>query len=493
GGPHNSASNHADDQPVRRRQVARGVRCFRHLECRCRIQLRRARPPCAAAPRAGSGGDHQLRRPQLPLAPRTGACRGQLRQGPGDPRAAWPDRDRPCPLLHHRLLGPPQRPALVRGTGRGRVRDRAQRQPVERNQAAADAQSPRIHLPVDQRHGSDHPPRRHFASYELARPDRGCAGTGGGRLFASHADRTRPGRVPRSARHPSAGHGSPGSLDHLRLRERRPGRDRRALRARGRAGRDDRGQRRWAAQLPAVRFRPAAAVHLRACLLQPAGQRGRRHLRVRKPQEHRRGACARSSRRGRHRGARARQRRARGDRLRPSVGPAVRTRHHPLALCRTHLHPAEPGGAAPGREAQAQRQQRADQGEAHRADRRLDRPRHHQRKDRTDDARRGRQGSPHAHRLAADPAQLLLRRRYAGARQAARRADGCGGHGQVHQRGQPGVHFDRWPLQGARRQPQRPVAPALRCLLHRRLPHPAHGPDREEGGRERPGAGGEPL
>jgi hypothetical protein len=52
---------------------------------------------------------------------------------------------------------------------------------------------------------------------------------------------------------------------------------------------------------------------------------------------------------------------------------------------------------------------------------------HHQRQDRADDARCWRAGGAHAHRFAADPAQLLLRRRHAGAGQAARGPDGCGG------------------------------------------------------------------
>ncbi len=35
---------------------------------------------------------------------------------------------------------------------------------------------------------------------------------------------------------------------------------------------------------------------------------------------------------------------------------SVRARHHPLALCRPHLHPAEPGSPPPRRQAEAQRQ-----------------------------------------------------------------------------------------------------------------------------------------
>ena len=39
-----------------------------------------------------------------------------------------------------------------------------------------------------------------------------------------------------------------------------------------------------------------------------------------------------------------------------ACGHSVRARHHPLALCRADLHPAEPGSAPPRRQAEAQRQ-----------------------------------------------------------------------------------------------------------------------------------------
>jgi amidophosphoribosyltransferase len=52
----------------------------------------------------------------------------------------------------------------------------------------------------------------------------------------------------------------------------------------------------------------------------------------------------------------------RRDRLRATERHPVRTRHHPLALCRAYLHPAGRPNPAIGSEAQAQRQPRADQG-----------------------------------------------------------------------------------------------------------------------------------
>ena len=63
---------------------------------------------------------------------------------------------------------------------------------------------------------------------------------------------------------------------------------------------------------------------------------------------------------GRLRRAGARFGRAGGDRLRPAKRHPVRARHHPLALCRPHLHPARRPGPPPRRQTEAQRQQRAD-------------------------------------------------------------------------------------------------------------------------------------
>ncbi len=69
---------------------------------------------------------------------------------------------------------------------------------------------------------------------------------------------------------------------------------------------------------------------------------------------------------------------------------------------------------------QAQRQPQDRRRQAHRADRRFDRARHHQHEDRADDARCRRQRSAFPRRQPADRARLLLRRRHARAHQAAR-------------------------------------------------------------------------
>jgi amidophosphoribosyltransferase len=95
--------------------------------------------------------------------------------------------------------------------------------------------------------------------------------------------------------------------------------------------------------------------------------------------------------------------------LQPGERNPVRARDHPVALCRPHLHPAEPGSPPPRRQAQAQRQQRARRRQEHRSGRRFDCARHHLRQAGPDDARRRRPRGAHANRLAANPAQLLLR------------------------------------------------------------------------------------
>ena len=89
------------------------------------------------------------------------------------------------------------------------------------------ADPPRLDLPVDQRYRSDHPPRRHLQLFDPARPADRRAEPGRGRLFAALPDARGPGRLPRSARHPPAGHGQARRGDHLRLRNRRARRDRR--------------------------------------------------------------------------------------------------------------------------------------------------------------------------------------------------------------------------------------------------------------------------
>ena len=269
-------------------------------------------------------------------------------------------------------------------------------------------------------------------------------------------------------------------------RDRGARRDRRELPSRRRAGRSDPRQRQRNPLLPPVREDEPAALHLRARLFLAAGLHRRGHVGLRSPQEHRRRAFARGAGRGRLCRAGARQRRSCGDRLSPGERNPVRARDHPLALCRPHLHPAEPGSPPPRRQAQAQRQQGAGRRQEHRAGRRFDRSRHHLGEAGADDARCRRARSAHAHRLAADQAQLLLRRRHARAREAARGADERRADARLYQRRQPRLHFDRGPVPRAWPGARRSAAAALRRLLHRRLSDDAHRCDRE--GRRAPRA-----
>src|SRR5207237_9839217 len=93
---------------------------------------------------------------------------------------------------------------------------------------------------------------------------------------------------------------------------------------------------------------------------------------------------------------------------------------------------------------------------------------------------------------AADETQLLLWCRYARAGKAARGTDERRSNARLYQCRQPGLHFHRGPLPGARRGARQCAAAALRRLLHRRI---SDEPDRSYGEewRRQPVAGGEPL
>ncbi len=130
-------------------------------------------------------------------------------------------------------------------------------------------------------------------------------------------------------------------------------------------------------------------------------------------------------------------------------------------------------------QAQAQRQPQARRGQAHRADRRSDRPRHHLDEDRADDARCRRERSPFPRRQPADRTRLLLRRRHSRALETARGTHGRGRDVRVHPRRQPGVRVDRTALSCGRLARARQCLPAiLRRLLHRRLSDAADRPRR---------------
>ena len=163
---------------------------------------------------------------------------------------------------------------------------------------------------------------------------------------------------------------------------------------------------------PAVRRRPAAALHLRAYLFLEAGQRPRRRLGLRGPQGDRR-----RSWRARIRSRPIMSCRCRTAGSRPrSATPRRAGIPFELGIIRSHyvgrtfIQP-ERRGPPPRGQAEAQCQQRAHPGQEAGADRRFDRPRHHLAQDRPDASRGRRARGPYADRLAADPAQLLLRGR----------------------------------------------------------------------------------
>ena len=202
------------------------------------------------------------------------------------------------------------------------------------------------------------------------------------------------------------------------LRDLRDGPDRRDLRARRRArrGGDHRARRTAVGQaVPAARR--AVALHLRARLLRPAGQRGVRPERQR----------------GAHRSWAASWR----------GKPACR----PTSSCRFRTPASAPRSATPkqsgmplriglirnhyvgrtfieppqsirhfGVKVKLNPVRSMLRGPARRPDRRLDRARHDQPEDRQDGARRRRARSARAHQLPADDLALLLRRRHAAAR-----------------------------------------------------------------------------
>ena len=143
-----------------------------------------------------------------------------------------------------------------------------------------------------------------------------------------------------------------------------------------------------------------------------------------------------------------------GDRLCRGGRPAVRARHHPQPLCRTHLHRADRRDPPHGRPPQAQRQPRRDRGQARRAGRRFDRARDHLPEDRADGARGRRDGSAHAHRQPADhatPASTASTRRRSRSCIASRMS--IEEMAEFIKRRQPRLRVDRRPLPRRRRSP----------------------------------------
>ena len=139
---------------------------------------------------------------------RDGACRRQFRSRRRHPRAAGHRRVGACPLFDDGRDRAAQRPAAVCRSVDRRLRGRAQRQHLERDEAAARPRPPRLDLPVDQRYRDDHPPRRDLELPYVDGPFHRCAEADRGGVFADRDDSGRDDRMPRSARHPATRHGT---------------------------------------------------------------------------------------------------------------------------------------------------------------------------------------------------------------------------------------------------------------------------------------------
>jgi amidophosphoribosyltransferase len=156
---------------------------------------------------------------------------------------------------------------------------------------------------------------------------------------------------------------------------------------------------------------------------------------------------------------------------------------HPfeLGIIRSHyvgrtFHPAERAGPPPRRQAEAQCQFGADPGQAPRAGRRFDRARHHQPQDRADAARSGRAGSSHADRSPPTRHSCFYgvntpeRKKLLAAQMNVAEMNNY-----IKATASPSSR-SRGSTARSARTCGRSAAPALRCLLHRRLSHPPHRP-----------------
>ena len=218
-------------------------------------------------------------------------------------------------------------------------------------------------------------------------------------------------RLPRRARLPPARDRTHSGGLGLRLRDVRARPGRRRARPRGRAGRARHRRRRRPARDAGTRTaRVRRALHLGVLLPRPTRQPARGHGGAQRAGADGRAARARGAGRGRPRAADPRLRHARGDRLRPRARAPVQRGADQEPLRPAHVHPARPGAAPAGDQAQVPPGRRG-RGEARGRGRRLDRPRQHDPRDRADAVRRGRGRGASPRLVAAGGRAVLLRDR----------------------------------------------------------------------------------
>ncbi len=271
------------------------MRRVRHLRPSRRRRHHRARPARAPASRPGSRRHRLLRRQALPFRtpPRPG--RRHLLPPRSDRPPARHRGHRPCALFDHRRNHPAQRAAAVRRTRRRRLRHRPQRQPHQRHRAAPQPGARRRHDAVDHRHRGDPASGGARAPQPLRRPFHRGLAPARRRLCLRRPDQQEAGRRARPARHPPAGDRQARRLPDPGLGDLRARHHRRAICARRRERRSGglrRGRRAIAQAVPAD---GGAALHLRIHLFLAAGFHRRRPPRLRRAQDHGRGARARGA------------------------------------------------------------------------------------------------------------------------------------------------------------------------------------------------------
>ncbi|CAA9301846.1 MAG: Amidophosphoribosyltransferase, partial [uncultured Gemmatimonadetes bacterium] len=444
---------------------------LRHVRGR---QARLSRHVRASAPRPGSRRDHRVR-PQdrrRPPPPRPGAgLRGVQRGGAGGPsgrRGAGAH-----PLLHGGGRGAQELAAHPRGLPRGAARAGAQRQPHQRQRAALPAGERGRALPEQHRQRDHRSPHSPLPARRGGGADRRRAVAAHGRVLRAHhrerhaVRRARPFRLPPARDRPPPRRGRRGGVGELRA-----GHHGRPLRARRGAGRGAAhpGHRDDLAAPPAPRGR-AAAVHLRAGLLRPAGHApvgllgGPRPPRLRPPPGRRA-----PGRRG-HRDLRAGFGQLGRAGLRGAERHPLRAGPDPQPLRRPHLHRAVAGGARLQGADEVQRRPRDPGGEARGGGGRLPGARHHEPRAGEHAARGGGEGGALPPRLPPRAAPVLLRHRHAHPGGADRRQPHPGRDRRLPGRGLPRLPFAGGDAGRGERRRQ-----LLHCLLQRRLPRPAGGP-----------------